>query len=220
MFVDALNEQLNPTDYSIPSGNRYFYASVEKNGSYTIYEYASDGDAYDFDSWHPTGVSYEFTNKDYHYQLGTMLYCGEQKGATASRYYVKGFTQTDGEYCFTDGTDVEMMFDVGDIEGNLMLEYSYVGTMRSQRCYLYASDNIFGSCSADGPGTQSFIIPRESIKDGVLKIRIYLPDAYSDYEHGTGPDTRKLGIGFESIIIDHSDEEFEASAQMHIELPE
>ena len=222
MLADALKGKLNMDDYYWKDEKRLFYVGSESNNTYTIYEYASEGDAYDAESWYATGNDYKFIGvPDFKYIVGTKLYSGVEGGTTACQYFVKGFTQSESTFVWTSGTELEMRFDIEEAKQNLSLAFDYcdVGN-KYQRCYVYAADNLIGSHIAQKPETQRYIIPKEDVVDGVLNIKIYLPDAYCPFEHGTGEDKRKLGLAFQTVTLNWTDIPFDLESQMQVELPE
>ena len=221
MMVDALKNKLVPENYIVPAGMRYFYSATEKNGDYSIVEYASEGDAYDVDSWQTTGMVYSYEKKDYSYKLGTKLYSGILNDCTACQHFVKGFTQSESTFSWTDGEDAEMRFDIGSVDKDLKFVFDYcdVGN-HYQRCYLYAADRLIGSRVTEGASTQEYVIPRDCVVDGKLEIRLWMPDAYCPLEHGTGQDRRHLGLAVQTFLLDLTDDPYDAASQMQVELPE
>ena len=217
MLVDALNNSLNIEDHYQTSETRYFYSCDERNNTINIVEYASDGEAYDVSSWYKTGNIFKSENLDYKYVLGTKLYCGELYGATAKKYYVKGFTLQEGNYVWTAEKEIELAFDIGNIEQNLLLTFDYSNVYNIyQRCYVYIADHLIGSFIANQPASKSFIIPKEYVQDGLLSVKMKLPDAISPLAEGSGADERELGISFVSFMIDKSDQPYDSEKQMTI----
>ena len=218
MIADSLQRQINIEEQYVSDGTRYIYIGSNNNNSYTITEYASDGDAYDTSSYHKTGKIYQpKAQENNDYQLGQLLYLGSRYGSPAQKYFVKGFTHIDPEYVWSNGKEVEMKFKIPNPNENLLLSFDYLTVMNSfQRCYLYANETIIGNFIATKKDKKSFVIPRELITDDLLSIKILLPDCYNPVEHGTGKDNRAMGIGFYSLSIDKTTETFDIEKQITI----
>ena len=218
MIADALRGGLDVEGNYIEDGIRRFYVGKNNNDTYKITEYASDGNAYDPGSYYSTGKVYEPTGKDDKtYHLGDVVYFGDRNGATAQKYFVKGFSYVDPDYVWSNGNEAELQFDLGNVQNNLLITFDYRTVMNGfQRCYLYAEDSLIASFSTTKGGIKSFIIPADIIKDGILNIRMLLPDCYNPVTHGTGTDNRELGIGFYSLQIDKTNESFEVEKQITI----
>lgn len=219
MMTSAVQNHLtDPENEYAVTGTRYFYMGHEVNNTYQIEEYASDGDAYDFDSYQLTGRSYTYQNADTHYDLGTLLYFGERGGATAKKHFVKGFTYLESQFVWSDGKEIILQFDIGSVSDNLSLSFDYLAAFdQYQRVHVYAGEQEIGSFIAQDAAEQSFVIPHEAVKDGILDIRFYLPDAACPLEAGTGVDDRLLGLAFRTIRIDLCDAPFIPEEQTEIQ---
>ena len=216
MLADSLQQKLSIEEY-ITNGTRYFYSGVEGNNTYKIVEYASEGNAYDTSDWHTTGKAYLNQTTDISYTLGTKLFFGESGGSTARKHFVTGFTYLESKYVWTNGKEVELKFDIGTVEQNLLLSFDYVSALHQyQRVYLFAGEQPIASFIARKAKAHQYIIPKEAVTDGILDIKIQLPDAASPHEEGTGVDGRILGIAFKTITIDLTDLPFEAEKQLTI----
>ncbi|QUC66684.1 sulfatase-like hydrolase/transferase [Aristaeella hokkaidonensis] len=203
-------------DYEV-EGARYFYVGAESNNSYHLIEYASHGKAYDASSYYATGHDYEYQNNDITYNLGTILYFGEAGGSTAKRYFVKGFSYPESSYVWTSDNEVKLQFDLGLVEKDLALSFDYVAVSKKpQRVYIYAGDQLIASYIAQKAEKKDFIIPKESVKEGILNITFKLPDALSSLKAGTGIDGRITCLALKSILIDVSDYPFEEDKQLCI----
>lgn len=217
MLTDSLkNRKIIVEDYEV-QGTRYFYVGAESNSSYHLIEYASDGKAYDASSYYNTGHDYVYQNNDTTYKLGTTLFFGEAGGSTAKKHFVKGFSYPESSHVWTNGNEVEMQFDLGHIDKDILLSFNYVAVSRKQqRVYIYAGDQLIASYFAQKAEEKSFVIPKESVKDGILNITFRLPDAISSLQAGTGIDGRVTGLAFKSILIDVSDSAFEPDQQISL----
>lgn len=217
MLVSALHNDLNIETQYETQGTRYFYSGAEGNNSYRIIEFASEGNAYDADDWYLTGHDYVNLKSDIVYSLGTKLFFGENGGATVKKHFVEGFTYLESDYVWSDGKEAELQFEIGDINQNLLLDFDYSAVFNQyQRFYLYAGEQQIASFVARERGGCQYIIPKEAVKDGILDLRIYLPDAESPLEAGTGVDERVLGIAFRTITINLTDQQFEPEKQLTI----
>ena len=218
MLEDSLRNRLNIEENYAAEGNRYFYVGTRDSNSYGVTEYVSAGNAYDATSYRETGKIYRPEQGDSRaYKLGELLYFGDTHDVTAQKYMVRGFS-IDADYAWSDGKDVEMNFDLGEVGKNLKLSLVFKAAMnRFQRCYLYANSTPIGNFAATRASMKSFIIPKEEIINGSLAIRMLLPDCYNPATHGTGADDRDLGICFFSVQIDATDESFDLGKQTEIE---
>ena len=217
MLVSALHNDLNIETQYETQGTRYFYSGAEGNNSYRIIEFASEGNAYDADDWYLTGHDYVNLKSDIVYSLGTKLFFGENGGATVKKHFVEGFTYLESDYVWSNGKEAELQFEIGDINQNLLLDFDYSAVFNHyQRFYLYAGEQQIASFIARERGECQYIIPKEAVKDGILDLRIYLPDAESPLEAGTGVDERVLGIAFRTITINLTDQQFEPEKQLTI----
>lgn len=216
MMAMALRSQLYVSEYET-KGTRYFYSGSESNNTYRIIEYASDGDAYDTDSYYTTGKEYIYQDNDISYALGTTLYFGENGGSTAKKHFVNGFTYPESDYVWTNGKNVELKFDIGSIDKNLLISFDYTHTINDfQRVYLYVGDLPVASFITRKPTNHQFVIPRDAVIDGVLDITFKLPDAYSPLAEGTGIDSRILALAFNSIKIEQCDLSYRPEEQHSI----
>ena len=217
MLVSALHSDLNIETQYETKGTRYFYVGAESNDSYHLIEYASDGKAYDTNSYHSTGHDYVYQNNDITYKLGTTLFFGENGGSTAKKHFVNGFSYPESSYVWTSEQEVELQFELGSMDKDLLLSFDYVAVSNmQQRIYIYAGDQLIASYMAQKAEGKSFIIPKESVKDGILNITFKLPDAVSPLKAGTGIDDRITGLALKSILIDASDTSFDAVKQISL----
>ena len=156
-----------------------------------------------------TNDSYEESKQivGYYYELGTEL-SFKKENPTANRYCVKGFSGNENSQTWTTGTGAEMQFRIGEAVGNLnlVLEYGRVHNS-SQRVTIYANDTEIANYIATKGERKEILIPSECISNGILKLRIELPDAVSPKECGTGTDSRLLALAMKSITIHSSNEE-------------
>ena len=217
MLTDSLKSGLIKADDYEVQGTRYFYVGTESNSSYHLIEYASDGKAYDTSSYCTTGHDYVYQNKDITYKLGTMLFFGEAGGSTAKKHFVKGFSYPESSYVWTSDNEVELQFDIGSVDMDLLFSFDYVSVSnKQQRVYIYAGDQLIASYFAQKAEGKSFIIPKECVINGILNIIFKLPDAVSSLKAGTGIDGRITGLALKSILIDVSDSSFESDKQISL----
>ncbi len=218
MMADALKGiSLNIENRYPALGTRYFYAGAEGNNSYRIIEFASNGDAYDVESWHRTGKEFINQTTDIKYSLGDILYFGEAGESTARKYFVSGFTYIESKYVWNNGKTAEMKFDLGNPKGNLLLRFDYVAVLGNyQRVYLFAGNQPVANFIARNGAKYQCVIPGSMVEDGILDLRIEMPDAFSPRETGTGVDTRIMALAFRTISIDSTDAPFKIDEQMRM----
>ena len=218
MMTDALHGGLSMEKYQ-RDNTRYYYVVNENNNSYTLTTYATEGDAYDTESWYKAGEQ-TYENTDYSYKPGTQLFFGENGKATAMRYSTNGFAQASTSFVFIDGKECDMRFDTGPVQKNLLLTFDYVNSFKdigSQRCYVSVNDHLIGSFLAEKPEEKKMVIPKEYIADdGRVNIHFFVPDAKSPYEIGTGVDRRTLSLALHAITIDLTDEAYVPEKQTEI----
>lgn len=217
MLVDALHGKPDIEAYEC-SGTRYMYNATENNNTYAIYEYASDGDAYDAESWAATGRTFEYQESNFDYTIGTRIYCGLKKNATAVKYFQKGFSEIESGHVWTKEQEVELKFDCGPIKDNLKFEFQYSAVNNNhQRCYIYVNGNLVESYLAEKNETKAIVIPKEYVSDGKIDIVFSLPDARSPLELGIGVDTRDLGLAFNNFLLEYTDDAFDSESQIELE---
>ena len=217
-----LTEAVKGTPFSAEDyethGTRYFYVGTENNNAYHIIEYATDGKAYDAGSYYATGHDYEYLDADVTYELGKTLYFGEEGGSTAKRHFVNGFSYPESSYVWTSEKEVKLQFGIAAPEKNLLLSFDYVSVSKNhQRVYVYAGDTLVASYLAEKGEARQFVIPKECVQDGTLNLRLYMPDAASPLEEGTGVDGRILGLALGTIQIDLTDREYEPDNQITLQ---
>ena len=217
MLADSLKDNQIEVEKYEKQGTRYFYVGSESNNSYHLIEYASDGKAYDTNSYYATGHDYEYQNNDITYKIGTTLFFGENGGSTAKKHFIKGFSYPESSYVWTNDNEVQMQFELGSVDKNLSLFFDYVAVSnRQQRVYIYAGEQLIASYLAQKAEGRQFIVPKDSVKDGILSITIKLPDAVSSLKTGTGIDSRITGLALKSIQINMSDSSFELEKQISL----
>ena len=223
IFSEAMHGSMDIEGHYEKHGTRYFYIGDDNNNGYTITEYASEGNAYDPESYYKTGRSYSLRMTDIRYTPGTELYFGEDNSATAKPYCVKGVSESSTSFAWTDGKEVEMQFETGLVRDNLIIKFNYVNEFDEigpQRCYISVNDHLIGSFITEKDEERQMIIPKEFIQDSdTLHLLISLPDAQSPLENGKGQDRRILGLALQRICFEVTEEKYNPEQQFEIEMP-
>ena len=133
------------------------------------------------------------------YELGDTVFF--DTSGSGNVYTTVGFSRTEDWGRWTDGNVAELMFFVGDVNRDLILDYTH-DTFSQQNVRVYAGDTFLLEYDASGETKKTISIPSTSVQEnGFLTIRFELPDAVSPQSLGLGEDTRLLAIGLKTMSI-------------------
>lgn len=182
---------------------RKFYVESENNGVISITEWSSNGDAYNYDSFRQTGVVYhgDTFKLNRKYTLGEVIKFTTE--ATGNKYAVKGISKNENTHTWTDGEEVEFLFNIDKrLRTDLLFTISYSIYSTFQRVMVYSGDVFLGEFKSYGMEERRIIIPCETVNNGKLDIRFILPDAKSPFSEGESSDSRKLALALKTLCID------------------
>ena len=136
------------------------------------------------------------------YILGTPLYFSRAGARGFKPYVVSGLHVIQGDYTWTHDHEVILRMKVeGDFK-DLLLELDCGTYNGKQRVFASANGHSIGSTTTYGRSVLGFSIPRTCIgKDGILTIRLELPDAITPEEVKHNGDVRLLALQFFSLQI-------------------
>lgn len=206
-LVSCINGNVDAFENYAADGQRLFYMETEDGSQINIVEYAVNGLAYDNENTVKTGVVFhgDTLNLNREYTLGQEIFFSFEKGDTARRFIVSGFSQNEPTHTWTDGHEAVLSFDFPDYDGSdLWVEMNLAGVFHwTQEVYAFANDHLVADTTVQiGEYVKGFGIPAEYIADGHLYLRLMLPDAASPFELGESEtDRRVLALDFLSMDI-------------------
>ncbi len=141
------------------------------------------------------------TTKEYmSYEIDKMIffYSGEYN---ASKYVKKGLSSEEATHSWTDGNEFQMEYKVQTAEAISKLHACFETLWvfnNQQRVIIYVNDVcIFDDTVTGGNIEFDFDAP----PDGIVNIRMELPDAVSPLELGQSQDARKLALALKTFQI-------------------
>lgn len=196
-------------------GKRYFYLGREENNNISIIEYASDKEAFDAESFYPTGRIFEADSKkkSYKYRIGQEL--SFEKEATANSFCKLGFYKNEVTHTWVgkDGC-AEMYFELEGKYDNLLLQFEYGIYAPPQEVKIVANGNIIADYEVMEREQKEIVIPSDYIENDVLDLKFEFPDAISPAERKESRDIRKLALEMHSIKLDATDKKFDLENQI------
>lgn len=167
-----------------------------------------NGPAYEAKNIMLSGVHFAPEQRDYPYTLGEKLSFTNE--ATANPYCIVGFSANEGHGTWTQEEYAILGFDIkGQKYDNLLLtiESGIFGSQQEVLVYVY--DHQIADVNFAGFDKKEFIIPKEYVKDGSVRIVMRLPDAVVPRDiDENNKDVRKLALHMVSIKLESTDEEF------------
>lgn len=197
-----------PEEYVTKINPRLFYVGGGTNAILDYMEYVVPGYAYDHGCVKSTGNVFHGTmdEADCQYVLGTLL---QTENWSLNAHCISGFSENEITHTWTDGYEAVMQFDFSEKFNNLKVTMDYVAFDANQKVYIYANDKQVACYVADGTEPDTFLIPKDYIKDGRLEIKFELPDAECAVPNG-----RKLTLAMKSMVISSTDEDVDLSRQI------
>lgn len=201
-------ESRYPEEYVTEINPRLFYVGGGTNAVLDYMEYVVPGHAYDHSCVKSTGNVFHGTmnGADCQYVLGTLL---QTEDWSLNAHCISGFSENEITHTWTDGYEAVMQFDFSEKFNNLKVTMDYIAFDSNQKVYIYANDRQVACYIADGREPDTFLIPKDYIKDGHLEIKFELPDAECAVPNG-----RKLTLAMKSMVISSTDEDVDLSRQI------
>ena len=201
VMTSALRGELASLELYRASSPRYFYRLTEKNADVHLTEYVIDGPALEAEPVKTGVVLYEnaaHLSRDY--TPGTVLYFDERN--TARRFLVSGFARNEATHTWTSGYDAEMLFDLPEPPGALVLEMKHSTSNGAQTVEVFVNDRLIETYVADGSTDKSVLIPAGTVAGTELRLRLHLPDAVSPLSLGkSNGDKRILALKMKTLVI-------------------
>ncbi len=122
----------------------------------------------------------------------------------AHRYFLRGMSETETDFAWTDGTEVQCRFslaeeDIGDLQLRLNLRTVYHAP---QRLRVTCGDRVlYEAAISDAETSVDIPIPADCVQDGNVSLTLDCPDAVSPASLGESEDTRYLAFAIESIEL-------------------
>ena len=200
ILTSALRNTLSSMETWKASSPRYFYVKGEDKFVVNITEYAINGPVWDTPA-KKTGVVYheDTLRTSRNYTLGTALYFDERD--TARPYFVSGFSVNEATLTWTEGNDAEMLFELNEVPGRLLLRTDYSTYNESQTVEVWVNDQLIETYVASGEMHHITDISAGTVPDKELRLRLHLPDACSPASRGIGVDNRLLSLAMNSLTI-------------------
>lgn len=162
---------------------------------YTRFMIMGDAGAGIYRVWNP------YTINRIRYKLGgTIDFVAENEYAEAINYRLYKENNT-----AVASNELSMCFDFDNYRsGDLTLHFTYSDVWnKSQKIWLYAGGNKIETvvCIQEDAGKEHIVVvPEDSIKDGVLSLRMVFPNAVTPNQlDRNNPDTRVLSVAFDCI---------------------
>ncbi len=200
MMVSALQGSLTTLEPYRAASPRYFYYHSEKEAVVNITEYAINGPVWTSDAEATGTVFHEDTlHRSRDYTLNTSLYFDERD--TARNHIVSGFSKNEAIYTWTTGNDAEMLFNLPEPPGELLLNLKHGTYNGTQNVEVWVNDQLIETYTSVGSVDHSVLIPAGTVTGTELRLRLHLPDAASPLELGRGTDKRLLALSMHSLTI-------------------
>ena len=180
-----------------PSDSPVEAVNIWRNVGYTIQTIRAGvvGDTLDFYSVDKSNL--------YAYPLGSPIYFNKYD-MNSDTYCIRGLQEAEEAGAWSDGFAVDFIFYVPQTVGDLRLELE-ADPMVSPRytwqtVEFYAGDTLVDTIVMTERGQYSVTIPKSCITDGVLSLRIGLPDAIEPARiSNDNPDDRVLALLFREM---------------------
>lgn len=134
------------------------------------------------------------------YERGCTLYF-DRKNSNASKYCVSGFSLSEENFTWTDGSEAVMSFSFVDTSSDLQLVFTSGIYGMSQNVDIYINDYFIDSLTITERGEYSIDIDKDYLSSGETILKFALPNAMSPTELGKGSDIRKLALSIETMVI-------------------
>lgn len=184
---------------------QYFFYSWDNTWSNaylpTLKEYDVDPVNNDLSSYHVVNYTVE------PYELGTVLsFAGTGE---AQKYCIEGFSIPEEKFTWTDTNRAIMEFRLTEIpKKDISGRVDVLGTSTGeQRVTVKVKNAILYDSSLKEAGSIEFVIPKNLVEDGNLKIVFELPDAVSPRALKSGTDIRRLGLAVQSMLLKEAETE-------------
>ncbi len=140
-------------------------------------------------------------------RCGENLYFGEENGAAAVQYCLKGVSHPEKEFTWTNGQEMTMRFHLFGRDGMpKFLTMHYKTYLTEERVIAVINETKIAEFSARGEEKRTFDIPHTcAAADDNMELTLFLPDAISPKKLGHSPDNRKLALKLFSIRFDYDD---------------
>lgn len=146
----------------------------------------------------------QFTS--YAYELGEKLIPDNM-----NEYATTGLSFSENVRIWTEGYETTFRLRINEDFHNIKWDMSYSTFNGEQPVKVYVNDTILADFTANGMEKRSFIIPGELISDGLLNIKLSLPNAIAPFEvDPSNADQRKIALSFEEMTFSDTNEEVDA----------
>jgi hypothetical protein len=157
----------------------------------------------------PLGIAFKdlVILEEHIYKFGTKINFGV--GGNAIKYVGKGwsFPESWGDgITWTSDNNAYLSFPIDEPKSDLTLKASLIpylgnGKLDKQRVQIYVNKISVNEWIINAPGEHRIRIPKRYIKDDILKIRFYLPDAISPSQIAESGDNRILALAMHSLKL-------------------
>ncbi len=201
IMTSALRGELSFLEPYRASSPRYFYRLTEKNADVHLTEYTVSGPALETEPVRTGVVFYEnASHLTRDYVPGTVLYFDERN--TARRFLVSGFARNEAKHTWTSGYDAEMLFELPETPGALVLDMKHGTSNGAQTVEVWVNDQLIETYVAEGSTDHSVLIPAGTVTGTELRLRLHLPDAVSPVSLGkSNGDKRILALKMKTLVI-------------------
>ncbi len=118
-------------------------------------------------------------------------------------YIGHGFSAIEQSLTWTDGNEAILNIPVEKSDNNLELIMQVGAFNGEQIVEVYVDEEPLNNFIINQEGEYSLLIPSSYTHDGILDIKMLIPNANSPYNLGLGEDQRMLGLYFYSIVINN-----------------
>ncbi len=137
------------------------------------------------------------------YSYGSSIVFGAEGNATV--FQGTGWGLPENGLTWTNGQSASLFIPVDTPEKDLRLKVHMFpligGEIKSQPVDVYINGDYIGGWDVTHDGEYILTLPREIIKEQILKIKIDIPKAISPMSLKIGDDQRILGIAVKEIVI-------------------
>lgn len=139
----------------------------------------------------------------YSYELGYKLVPDNM-----NRYAIKGLSFSEGSHIWTNGNETDFRLRVNEDFHNIRWDMSYGTFNGEQPVEIYVNNTLIDEFTANSGETHSVIIPGKLIDDGMINIRMVLPNATAPCDvNPDSTDERLLAIDLLEMTFSNTDED-------------
>lgn len=126
--------------------------------------------------------------------------------ADLPEFLLSGWSLLEPNFVWTEGKEATMLFSIPKPSETIQVELELLpflagGQLLHQEVRVFANDQPVGTWQVKEKGLYAVEVPRDALLEGVLELRLELPNAISPAEAKVSTDVRVLGVALSKVII-------------------